>query len=370
MIKSCQSAAFYHFSLRISIKHQHITMKPKILYYLIISVIAITACRREKNNAAETLQQVTVAKVTGIMSQYKYEASIIPANSQILSFDNQGIVGKIYVSKGQMIAKGTLVADILNKSIKNRYDSLKKLYTERQYKLKRDEKLLAINEITQKEYDRTTKEFENISNQYNAIAEQFNTTKILAGFSGVVEKIHIQPGKEVVQGEPVVTLSDSTQYLVSFAVYDQDVKAVLNANNLTVKLESDESIQFKIKVLETQKTANHHTTVTATFDPNQYTQHKDLITNRSKGTVTDLGHDKHLQLLIPQQALITNVKTKKYEVWVVHPKTHKISKRSVICGEKKSDGQIVIHQGLTAKELVVITPSKALKEGQKVKINR
>ena len=75
-------------------------MKNLLYYTIAILFLAATACCHKKPKDSPTLQRVSATKVKCTHAMREYEANIISANSQNISFATKGTIDKINVSEG------------------------------------------------------------------------------------------------------------------------------------------------------------------------------------------------------------------------------------------------------------------------------
>ena len=343
-------------------------MKNLLYYTIAILFLAATACCHKKPKDSPTLQRVSATKVKCTHAMREYEANIISANSQNISFATKGTIDKINVSEGQSVQKGTVMANLKDETIKTKYDSLKKLHTELNFKLKRQEKLLRIGELTQKEYDKTEKDFNNLKEQYNLTASAFSATQLVAPYAGEIEKIHVTAGQLVSPNQTILKLADTTQQMIQFNAFEEDANKLLTSDSLIVTFNTDPTTHYSLKIAKIIKDDNHHISVSATIDTIQHRKYSRKPAGQTKGIVTDAANGSYNHFFIPTASIYVDKKKKETSVWVVDVKTQTISRRKVICSKKSKSGLTEIYKGVKENEMVIDTQYKSLKEGQKVMI--
>ncbi len=102
-------------------------MKPKHIAILILA--AMTSCNELQNIDNSTPKQVKVKTLTvqeaSLENSRSYSATIEETSGTALSFASAGTIGKIYVSVGQTVTKGQLIAEINPISAQNAYEAAK-----------------------------------------------------------------------------------------------------------------------------------------------------------------------------------------------------------------------------------------------------
>lgn len=342
-------------------------MKPSHIIALTFVLMASAGCNRCRNKSELTAHTVQVAQPASREMSYQFEAEVVATSTHDLSFASGGTIHQLAAKEGEMVELGAILATLESSQEKSRHDSLTKLYTAAQYKLRRHEKLLSINDITQKEYNKVQQEFTNIADQYREAGQKYAATQLVAPFSGQILKIHVQQGQTLLPGTPVLKLSDPSLLQVRFWALKEDVNPIRHSDSLIFIPHDDKRINLTINATGVTPTQENQVCITASFNETQYLVHQNQLKNGTSGRVVDVGRGVQKQLLIPESALMVDPETRKTSVWVVNPQTKTISKRQVTTGIEYKDGQIIILKGLRLDETIVISKVEYLKEGQKVK---
>jgi membrane fusion protein, multidrug efflux system len=100
-------------------------MKPKLVNYFLPLIFIITGCGNHKEAAeTETVSKVTVEKIASYngMADNCYTGVVEEKNNIHLSFFSTGTITGIFVSEGQQVKKGHLIAQLDDSNAKNYYE--------------------------------------------------------------------------------------------------------------------------------------------------------------------------------------------------------------------------------------------------------
>jgi RND family efflux transporter MFP subunit len=181
-----------------------------------------------QNKSAPTLQLALVPLEkknfkTWIWVQGKVDAE----ESASVSSEIPGMITQIYVTPGQSVTKGQVLAETDHRVLSQQLEDLKTNAVLVQQLYEKQKALWEDKIGTEVQYLQAKTQKESIEKKIATLQEQIRMTKILAPISGVVDAVDIKVGQMVSPGMPAIR--------------------IINLNKLKIKAELAESYAGKIK---------------------------------------------------------------------------------------------------------------------------
>jgi|GEM_PF-7028246 len=186
---------------------------------LILSIYAYQIFNEPSAPAYQDIKFVDTEKAT--LSSIKHNISLIGTiraiNSSLLLAQENGIV-EIIIKPASLVKKGDLIARIINKDIKKRYELSLVAEEIAKKQFNRATKLLKSNTYSQHQYENSKKELiiaeQALSNAKIMLAKQ----EIYAPFDGIIGAYKVQTGSHVKADSPIVTIYNPNKIKVEFDV--------------------------------------------------------------------------------------------------------------------------------------------------------
>lgn len=322
-------------------------------------------CNREKKATTEVAVSSAIIEIQ--TSTPKYSAVVIPFFEKEMAFDASGELSFI-ADENMPLKKNDLLAELKAGKIVKSYDSLQLLQSAALKKLKRHEKLLIIEDIKQREYDKTEGEYKALTFRLDSIKTELDKYRIFAPMDGKVMKKMANKGQTISQGVSVLKFSGNGTNRVLFTIPSSLLKTIRNTDSLAFRPEKS-STDISLSSIEIFPSSRSTIDIVAYFDSTAYRNDSTLLATGVRGTITDYGSGTISNAIIPISALITDDQSKKTEVWLIN-NNNSISKITIITGSLTDSDHCTVLEGLEGGERVVTNPPSTLKEGMKVKIEK
>jgi len=241
--------------------------------------------------------------------------------------------------------------------------------------VKRTEQLLAQNFASQAELDQQRLVLSQAEAQLRSAQarQQLNAnmrgfTTLVADRDGVVSAINAEAGQVVAAGQSIVTVAADGEREVSISVPESRVDELRKAQRLTITVWAHPEKSWNGKLRELAPDAD---SVTRTYSARISILDADADADPSllrlgmTASVMVPDADGSAALRVPLTAVVDHERSR--QVWVVDPKTSRVSAREVKLGAAQNDSVMVV-SGLTAGETVVSAGVHMLQPGQQVKV--
>ena len=302
-----------------------------------------------------------VIKQSSISEDVEVPGTLKPFEETAIRAEVGGRVVQMNIREGTLVEKGTLLVKLFDEDLKAQ---LRKLRVQLQIKEKTEERnkeLLAINGISQQDYDLSTLEVENLRADIETTDIAISKTEIRAPYRGVVGLRNISLGSYISPSDIVTTIRQVDKLKLEFSVPEKYAKDIVKG--YAVKFRVDGGMQ------------DHAATVMATennVDQNTRTlQVRAIVTGKNPELVPGLFAKVNLQLgkndqalLVPTQAVIPNIRNK--QVVVLRGDSAKFT---VVETGLRDSAYIEILHGVHVGDTVITSGLMAIRPETKVKIS-
>jgi len=281
-----------------------------------------------------------------------------------LSFRIAGPIENIYVSPGNYVKKGELLAQIDPRDYKIQLAATQAEYN----KIKNEaERVIALYEkksVTENDYYKAVYGLEQITAKYQAHKNALADTKLLAPYNGYIQKTYFSAKETVGAGMPIISMINTQSMEVEINIPSNDY----------IKKEDFESFSCISDLYPQNEYPMELSGINRKANLNQlYTVYLTLKTPKGYPplnpgmTVTVKVHYKnttHTRYTVPINALISAQTGN--TVWIFNERDSTISKREIETDGIDKKGNTIVIKGIEPGQIVVSAGANSLKEGQKV----
>lgn len=337
-------------------------LMPSIIFFCFTT---LPGCNSQSSQPPENppiivkTETVTESDQMNILS---YAGVVEDISSVALSFPVPGTVEKVFVSEGEKVQKGRLVAklDTLSaqsvfnaagsslKQAKDGYERLRSIYEKGSLP---DVQMVDIEtklNQAQSTYDIAQRNLENCS--------------LYAPISGVVGKRMTEAGENALPGKTIITLMDISSVKVSFSVPENEISRIPSDCESVISVSALDGRQFKARRVEKNIIANQisHTYPASITLPNP---RRELLPGMVCRVDLNAGNEGSA-IVIPIEVVMTSADGRKF-VWCDENGT--ASRRFIATGNLKGNG-VEVKEGLSAGERIVTEGFHKISEGDKISV--
>lgn len=290
-----------------------------------------------------------------------------------LAFKMSGQLVKLPIVEGQVVSKGQLIAEIDPIDYTLQMESAKAAYINSKSQLDRFEKLVAKDAISRQQYEGAQANYARDKSVYENSQSMVSQTKLYAPFSGIIEKRFAENYQRVQATEPVVRLINPKNLEVTFTLPENNISYMsAPQKQFYVEFEAYPGLQFSAKVTKFVDSSvdGSGVPITVVIDDPKFNPSKYLIRPGFSCVVVlklDNTTDKG-RTYIPISALYNSLATGKDSVWIFNPSTSTVALKGVQVGELFGKDYVIIKDGVSPGEDVVMAGIYQLVDGQKVKL--
>lgn len=333
--------------------------------FCFLLIAATSACTGEKSNTEEKLINVKAVKVSASNEVYEkeYIGTIESENVADISFQVSGNVNKVYVSEGQTVQKGQILASLDETSLYHTYTNAKASLNQAEDAFRRQKMLYDNNSLPEIKYVEVKTNLEQAKASEQIARKNLADCKVYAPFSGVIGTKSVEVGTNVMPGAQIMTLMNIGTVKVKVAIPENNISAIQIGDECNVKITAMNNQEFSGKVIE-KGIVSHP--ISHTYDI------KVQLNNESKDIMPGMVCKAYLMgkynqgILIPLKAIQIDFAGKNY-VWVVTSE-NKAECKFITTGEM-IDNDILIESGLVNGDMVVTEGYHKLSPSVNVKLN-
>jgi membrane fusion protein, multidrug efflux system len=292
-------------------------IKPFIFLFLSVPFLTVlNSCNSGANGSGQGAKQGTgqlfvdgyIVKTSVLDQTITTSGTLLPFESTVLMPDVSGRVVYVDLPEGKFAKKGTLLVKLFDGDLQA---GLKKLQTQlkiAEQTRKRQGELLAVNGISQLEYDQTDLQVNSILDDIEVMKVQISKTEVTAPYDGIVGLRNVSVGAQVNTSTPLATIRMVNRLKLDFSVPEKYSNEIREGKKVEFTVQGDET-KYEATVMASEEGIESQTRnlrVRATVNGNVSALKPGAFANVELA----LNENKDA-LMIPTQAIIPQEMDKK-----------------------------------------------------------
>ena len=335
---------------------------------ILLAALSITSCA-EKKKAKDFIQpcKTMVAKQCTLENKWYYVGEVNAKTSTGVGFKVPGTVTKVYVSEGDHVAKGQLLAELDPQDMQNSYDMAHATLNQAEDAMRRVEMMHSEQSVSDIKYVEVQTKLEQARSMYSAAKKRLENTKLYAPVSGVIGKRGIEVGEGYGMVLSAFTILDIDNVVVKIPVPEREIPNIKKGDEAKVYvLALGDSVYYNA----------HIDAIGVSSDPLTHSYEARLNIN-NPGHKLMQGMVCNVQLwpkstqgrkgfILPITAVKLNPGDD-YYVWVV--RNGKAYRQSVDVGMYSKDG-VIVYGGINDGDHIITEGQSKICDGQTIKETR
>ena len=332
-------------------------------------VLLIVACHGGGERQADALQPVKCVVAKPLYVVNRDFAALSTADDAVnLAFKLSGRVVDVPVAKGMSVSEGQLLARLDSRDVELQLSATKAAYEESLSRLRRAERLLAHDAISEQEVESLRNAVAQTLAAYENAEQALQETRITAPFSGVVEYVAVDTYQRVASGETILRLVKPESNTVSFTAPESLLSALsLPTTHYKVLFDAYPDTYFDATIKSFARTSSDALgfPVSLRLIDVDHTRYRISPGMTCLALVSVEERDINA-VTLPLTAIYAPVGS--YDsVWVVGDDGC-VERRTVTVGEPIWSSEVVVLEGVKPGEMVVAAGVYKLTDGEKVKV--
>lgn len=309
-----------------------------------------------------------MAKDTLFNHYLELQGNVETKKNIVLYPEMSGILTRIYVTQGQKVSKGQLLARIDDGGLSQQLSQVEVQAQLAKTTFDRQKRLWEQKIGSEIQFLEAKTNFEAQQNVVSQIKRQLAKTTINAPFSGVIDDIITEQGSVVSPGQtPVIRIVNLDDMYIETEVPERYISNITIGKDVEVYFPVlKKTITTKIRQVGNYINPNNRSFMVEIGIPSNGGTVKPNLTAKVK--INDYTNEK--AILIPQSIISENAEGDQYTYVTSDKNTENIAEaRRVIIKTGKTQGDLIeITEGIQNGDAVISEGARSVKDGQKVKI--
>lgn len=299
---------------------------------------------------------------SSVSEDVEVAGTLMPAEETQIRAEVSGRVVQLNIPEGAIVSKGTLLVKLFDQDLQAQLSKLEVQLKIAIKTVERQKELLAINGISQQDYDLSSLNVDNLTADIQSIKIAITKTEIRAPYNGQVGLRYVSLGSYLSPTDIVTTLREVDQLKVEFSVPEKYAKNI--AKGYTVKFRVDGGkVDHTATVLATEGNIDQATR-TLKIRAMVKGRNPELVPGVFARVKLQLGQNDKA-LMIPSQAIIPMARNKQV---IVLRKDSAIF--SVVETGLRDSAYVQVTNGLEKGDTIITTGLMAIRPTTKIKISK
>lgn len=330
---------------------------------LLIVAVLVAGCSEEKKKERQPVS-VSVQKVveTGDLEVFAYSGTIEESKSTPLSFPVVGTVTKVYVSEGDFVSRGQVIAELNSESYQLAYEMALATLKQAEDAMKRLEPMYRNGNLPEIKYIEAQTGLMQAKSATALAKKNITDSRLISPVSGYVGTRSIDPGMTAMPNLTSITIVEISKVFAKVPVPENEISKVKKGLKAKVRVSALEDEEFTGSVEEIGVMADYlaHTYKVKIGLVNK---NKDLKPGMVCSVVLEDGTSR-TGFIIPANAISTDAQQKTF---VFVAQNGRAVKRYIETGALRKNG-IEVTGGLTSNDMIIISGLSRLADGMAIKV--
>ncbi|MFD2962335.1 MULTISPECIES: efflux RND transporter periplasmic adaptor subunit [Olivibacter] len=323
-------------------------MAQRRFYYLIGVLFAIgilASCKQKTENTEASSIPVKTLHISQnkLSAQQEYIGTVESENTVDVSFLVLGTVERMFVTEGQKVSKGQILASLNKSSLQSAYNMTAASLKQAEDAHKRMTAMYQSGSLPEIKYIEIQTQLEQAKANEAIARKNLGDGTVHAPQSGVISRRYVEPGASVMPGTPIYQIMDIGTVKVKVAIPENEISLINTGSACEIKIAALNNETFQGTVIEKGVSANP---ISHTYDI------KIKINNASgkimpgmvgKAYLINSSVNDESTILVPVKAVQVDHTGKRF-VWLKN-KEGKALYKEVTLGRLHGNG-VVIESGL------------------------
>ncbi len=348
------------------------SMKRNIAIVLIAGALIAGACHSKKKdapgaggrgrNSGPVMADGFLVGESSVSEKIEVPGSLLPFEETQIRAEVDGRIVKLNIQEGSLVSKGSLLVKLFDEDLQAQ---LRKLEVQLKIKEKTEERnreLVAINGISQQDYDLAALDVENLKADIESTRIAIAKTEIRAPYAGSIGLRNVSLGAFLAPTDIITTLRQVDQLKLEFSVPEKYAKDITKGYAVQFTVDGGKQTH-KATVLATESSVDQNTR-TLKVRAVVNARHPELVPGVFARVNLQLGKDNQA-LMVPSQAIIPTARDKQ----VIVLRKDSVQYTVVETGLRDS-AYVQILNGLKVGDTVITSGLMAIRPNSKVKIGK
>lgn len=340
-----------------------------------ISIVFLAAglygCKGEKSEqsapsgqrARKPLQvEAFIITTSSISEDVEVPGTLLPKEDTQIRPEVSGRVTQLNIPEGTDVPKGYLLVKLFDEDLKAQLRKFQVQLQIAQKTVERQRELLAIQGISQQEFDLSALAVDNLKADIQTLKIAIAKTEIRAPFEGQIGLRRVSVGAYLSPSDVITNIRDVKELKLEFSVPEKYAKSIVAGYKVRFRVDGGED-DHEATVIATEGNVEP-TTRTLKVRAIVKAKHAELVPGVFAKVNLQLGNDSKA-LMLPTQAVIPQARNKRVIVFHGDSAVFRLVETGI-----RDSSYVQIVKGLEEGDTVITTGLMAIRPGSKVILTR
>jgi len=324
----------------------------------------IMGCSGKDGNSAfekEIPVKTLSVNVLSIERQQNYVGTVEETFSSSLSFEVAGNVSNIYIREGEKVNKGQLIASLDKVTLQDNYDVALSTLKQAEDTYNRLKVLHENKSLPEIKWIEVQTSLQQAKSMENIAKKNLKDCSLYAPFAGVITERSTEAGTNVMPGIPAFKLVTIDKVKIKIAVPEKEINNTHIGQMATIRIAALNNKQLQGKISEKNVTANplsHTYEVKIALDNPAGELMPGMVCNVN----VNQEEKSEKKIIVPSNAVQINHIGENF-VWLA---VNAQAQKRIVQTGGFSGNNIIISEGLSNGEKVIIEGNQKISEGMKI----
>ena len=343
----------------------------KIGFYLItlwgIAASMASCGQKEAHQEEAPIVDVTTVKGVGEVDATTFTGKTKSASEVNLAFRVAGQIERVLVKEGDFVRQGQVVAVMDARDYQVQLAATQAEYEQVKADAERVMALYAEGNTTASNNDKARYGLQQITQKLANHRNQLADTRLRSTISGYVQTKFHESGETVSAGMPVVSVFGSGDTEVEIKISASDFAHIDKFTSFSCRFDVTGNESFPLAVTRVSQEANTSQLYAVRLKFTGEIDHKKITPGMTTMVYAEVSNSEAAGLISVPSSAVLDEKGKTL-VFVYDTKTGVVKSRPVTVTAVHRDGTMLVDNGLTSGESVVVSGVHHIKDGQKVRL--
>jgi len=310
-------------------------------------------------------KDIAVMELTPKMFNHyvKTQGSIEAKDNILVSAKTMGVVTQVFVTEGQSVGKGQVLAQIDNSVVLRSLESMKSQLDLAKAVFERQQNLWDQKIGTEVQYLQAKTNKESLENQVASIHAQLEMTKIKSPIAGTIDEVFAKIGQNLSPGVPAVRVINTSDLKIKANISESYITTIHKGDRVTVSVDDlDKSFEARVSFV-----GKNIDLLTRTFPVEVNLHNMPNLRPNMTAVVRIIFKSDDGAIAVPVN-IVQQINNEKVVYVVEKDGNHTVARKKVVELGGVFDNMAEITKGLSTGDKVITVGYQSLNDGEIVKI--
>lgn len=337
----------------------------KLKYVFVFALVCMAGCtgKKEVSGSKDAIPvKVQEARLSEEANERNYVGTVEEISGSSLSFQMTGNVQKVFVSEGEYVSRGKLLAVLDKATAMNMHDAALATLKRAQDGYDRLSALYAKGSLPEIKFVEIQTTLQQAQSAESIARKSLDDCNLYAPFNGVIADRSVEPGMNIMPGVSAFKLVIIDKVKVKVSIPENEIAHIKEGQIARVSVAALNHKVFEGKIMEKGVMANP---LSHTYEINVELNNPERELMPGMVCEVLISSDTIEKGIIMPNGAIQMCHTGEHFVWLAKDG---VATRKTICTGPITSQGVVITSGLTQGDMVIVEGNQKVSEGMKIEV--